>query len=133
MNREWITAVRDKVRDKPRLTPVFQTTLNIPERLHETNPRLFIVYNNISNRFELHSLDQDVSFCADLPYRALDSRTLRWIWQNDIRVHGKELMRRFDEQEAKKEQSEKREFSNWVESVGKETRSLFAKDAWVAT
>lgn len=132
MNREWISEVRHLLRDKPRLTPIFQSTLNIPERLHETNPRLFICYNNVDQRFEVHSLDQEISFCAQLPYKALDARTLRWIWNNDIRVHGKEIMRRLEKNEEDREKSKERDFKNWVESVGKETRTLFAKDSWSA-
>lgn len=132
MDREFIAEVRDKVRSKPRLTPLFTSTQSIPERIHETNPRLFICYNNVDGAFEVHSLDQEVSFCGKLPYKSLDARTLRWIWQNDVRVHGKEIMRRIEKSEVDFKKGKDREFKNWVEDVAKETRKLFAKDAFHA-
>lgn len=132
MDREFITEVQGKVRDKPRLTPLFTSTQAIPERIHETNPRLFLCYNNVDGKFEVHSLDQEVSFCGQLPYKTLDARSLRWIWENDVRVHGKEIMRRIEQSELDYKKRMAKDHKNLVESVAKETRKLFAKDAFNA-
>lgn len=123
-------AIEEKVRYRPRLIPILSHTLNIPERLYDYHPRLFICFNRVEQKYEVHSLDQEDSYSATLPYKDLDARTLRWIYNNDIRVHGKDIFRRIEKSEEQREKSKEREFKNWVEDVASETRSLFAKDAW---
>lgn len=130
MNNQFISEVREKVRHKPRLTPLLTSALSIPERIYEYNPRLFLCYNNVENAFEIHNLDQTISFCAKLPYATLDARTLHYIWQNDIRVHGKAIFKRVEDSEERQRKQKDREFHNWVEDVAKETQSMIAKDAW---
>lgn len=130
MNDTYKSAVRDKIRHKPRLTPVFTSTHDIPEQVYAYRESFFICYNNVEDKFELHNLDQEASYCAALPYKRLDARTMRYIWQNDIRVHGKDLMRQLDKSEDDYKRSQERERKNWIESVAKETQSMFAKDAW---
>lgn len=131
MNPDFITKVRRAVEHRPRLTPVLTSTLNIPDRLHEYSPDLFICHNCVSNRFEIHSLANAVdTMCGELPFKTLDARTLHWVWQNDIRVHGKAIFERLEQSEEQFKAGKDRDFKNWVEAVGKETRSMFAKDAW---
>jgi hypothetical protein len=130
MNETFKAEVRYKIRHKPRLIPVFTSSHSIPERVYEYNPRLFLCYNCVKERFEVHNLDQLESYCADLPYKALDARTVRWIWQNDLRMHGKEIFRQLERHEETMEKRKQREWHNWVEDVAKETRSMFAQDAW---
>lgn len=132
MNADFETNVRRAVASRPRLTPVFGSALHIPERIYEYDPDLFLCHNCVTGRFEIHSLGQQSidTFCAELPFKALDSRTLYWVWENDVRVHGKAIIERIDRSEADFQKSKDREFRNWVEAVGKETQSLFAKDAW---
>lgn len=122
--------VRHKLEGQTHLLPLFGSVYNIPERLFEYNPSLFICFNADTQRYELHSIDQEMSFAAVLPYRDLDARTLRWVWMNDIRVHGTAIFDRIQKNEEKAERQREREFSNWVQSIGRETASLFAKDAW---
>ena len=131
MNSEFIQEVKDRVRHKPRLTPIFTSTHEIPERVFEYSERMFLCYNIHKGRYEVHNLDQEETYCADLPYRSLDARTLRWIWKNDIRVHGMDIFRELDKNEEDMKKSKERDFRNWVESVGSETQSMFAKDAWM--
>lgn len=131
MDERFIYEVRRKVSDKPRLTPIFESTHCIPERLYEYNSNLFICYNNVEETFEIHALDQENSYCATLPYKKLDARTLRWVWRNDVRVHGDNIFRRIEKSEEDYKKRKEREFKNWVEDVASETRSLFAKDAWL--
>lgn len=127
---DYEKAVREKVEYRPRLIPVFTSDQNIPERLREYNESLFMCFNRVEQRFEIHSLDQEDSYCTTTPYKSLDVRTIRWIWQNDIRVHGKEIFRRLEREEEQRENSKKRDYANWVRDVGSETQSMFAKDAW---
>jgi hypothetical protein len=128
MNKE---AILDAVRHRPRLSPIFGSTHNIPERVAEYNPDLFLCHNVVTDRIEVHSLaNSGDTFCANLPYKSLDARTIRWIWENDIRVHGKNIFKRIEASEQAYERMKQREYKNWIEDVGKETQSLFAKDAW---
>lgn len=123
--------VLEKIQYRPRLIPLFNHTLDIPQRLYDYHPSLFLCFNRHSQRYELHSLEQEIdSYCATLPYKDLDARTLRWIWKNDIRVHGTNIFRRIEKSEEGFKKSKDRDFKNWVEDVASETRSMFAKDAW---
>lgn len=123
-------AVREKIEYRPRLIPVFTSDQNIPERLYDYNSRLFICFNRVDQRYEVHNLDQEDSYCATLPYRDLDVRSIRWIWQNDIRVHGKDIFHRIERQEEQREKQKERDYKNWIHDVASETQSMFAKDAW---
>lgn len=129
---DWLyeKEVTEKIEYRPRLLPVFSHTLNIPERLYAYNPRLFLCFNRHEQRFEVHSLDQEDSYCCTVPFRELDARVLQWVWQNDIRMHGKEIFRRMEREEQKREKQKEREMQNWIRDVASETQSLFAKDAW---
>lgn len=129
MNYEFM--VLRALEHRPRLTPIFGSTLNIPDRLREYNADLFLCHNCVTDKFEIHSLaNLGDTFCGELPFRTLDSRTLHWVWENDIRVHGKAIFERIEQSEEQFKENKAREFKRWVEDVGKETRSLFAKDAW---
>lgn len=127
---DYEKAVREKVEYRPRLIPVFTSDQNIPERLREYNENLFMCFNRHEQRFEIHSLEQSDSYCTTIPYKDLDARTIRWVWQNDIRVHGKEIFRRLEREEDQREKAKKRDYSNWVRDVASETQTMFAKDAW---
>jgi hypothetical protein len=119
------------VNDRPHLTPLFTSTLNIPERVHEYSDELFLVYNNESGRFELHSIDESpTTYNATLPYRSLDARTIRYIRKNDIRVHGDAIFKRIDQQEVKVKQAQEKDMARFTQDFAKEFQSEFAKDAW---
>lgn len=123
--------VLEKVQYRPRLIPLFDHVLDIPQRLYDYDPSLFVCFNKHTQRYELHSLDQEGdSFCATLPYKDLDARTLRWVWKNDIRVHGKDIFRRIEKSEEDFKKSKERQQRNWMQDIASETQSLFAKDAW---
>lgn len=123
--------VKMKLIDKPHLVPLFDHVLDIPARLYEYSPDIFVVFNHKTDRFEIHSLDnKGDTYCATLPYKRLDERAVRYVYRNDVRVHGKDIMRRIEKSEEKAEKRQKREWHNWVESVAKETRTAFARGAW---
>lgn len=131
MDYDFERQVLEKIQYRPRLIPMMDHTLNIPQRLYDYHPSLFMCFNTHTQRYELHSLDQEGdSFCATSPYKDLDARTLRWVWKNDIRVHGKDIFLRIEKSQEDYKKRKDREHKNWIEDVGKETQSLFAKDAW---
>lgn len=120
------------LKNQPHLTPIFTSTLNIPERVHEYDRELFIVFNNKNERFEIHSLEGGEStYNATLPYKKLDARTIRYIRQNDIRVHGNKVHKEIDEQEKKIERANERNQQNFVRDFASEFQGEFAKDAWL--
>lgn len=122
--------VQTRLWERPECSPVFTSTLFIPERLREYDPALFLLYNNETERFEVHSLaDKSLLGGTVLPYKRLDNRAIEYVKRHDIRRRGREIFREIEASEEKAERDRKRQFSNWVESVGKETRSLFAKSA----
>lgn len=131
MNYLFEQQALEKVQYRPRLIPLFNHTLNIPQRLYEYDPSLFICFNRQTQRYEVHSLDQEGdSYCATLPYKDLDARTLRWVWKNDIRMHGDAIFKRIEKSEEDFQKSKERERHNWIEDLASDTQSLFAKDAW---
>lgn len=130
MDYRYERQVLEKVEHRPRLIPLFDHTFNIPQRLYEYDTNLFVCFNRHTQRYEIHSLEQEDSYCTTLPYKDLDARALRWVWKNDIRMHGKAIFNRIEKSEEDFKKRKDREFKNWVQDVGSETQSLFAKDAW---
>lgn len=131
MDYQYERRVLETVQNRPRLIPLFDHALEIPQRLYQYDQRLFICFNRHTQRYEVHSLDQEGdSFCVTLPYKDLDARTLRWLWKNDVRMHGKAIFNRIEKSEEDFKKSKDRQFHNWIEDVASDTRSLFAKDAW---
>lgn len=129
---DWLfeREVNEKIQYRPRLIPVFSHTHNIPERLYDYNPRLFLCFNRVSQKYEVHHLDQPDSHCFNVPFDELDARVIRHVWMNDIGVHGKEIFRRVAKSEEEWERRKEREYRNWVRDVAAETKSMFANDAW---
>lgn len=123
--------IRNLIADKKHLTPIFTSTLNIPERVHDYSDELFIAFNHHNDRFELHSIDAGEStYNSTIPYKALDERTIRHLWKTDIRVHGNTIFKHIEQQEEKREEEKKKEEQNFIRDFGREFRSEFAKDAW---
>lgn len=122
--------VQMRLWERPECSPVFTSTLFIPERLREYDPSLFLLYDNKAERFEVHSLnDKRLIGGTVLPYKRLDIRTVEYVKRHDIRRRGLEIFREIEASEQKVERDRKRQFSNWVEAVGKDTRHMFAKSS----
>lgn len=128
---------KNKIRDmlsgrgKEHLTPVFSSTLNVPERVKEYDDTLFLVYNNHNKRFEIHATDSfPTTYNATLPYKSLDARTIRYIKKNDIRLHGDSIHREIEEQEKQAEKERERDAARFRQDFAKEFQGEFAKDAW---
>lgn len=130
MRESYRYSVHLRCLERPELSPVFTSVHEIPERLVEYDPSLFIAYDNKNNRFEVHSLhDRSVIGGTTLPFSTLDARTVTYVKQHDIRRRGREIFREIDENHAKMERARQRKFHNWVEDVASESRSMFAKSS----
>lgn len=125
--------IRVLLADRPHLTPVFQSTTDIPQRVKEYDDELFVVFNNKNARFEVHTKDGGEStYNATIPYRTLDERTMRWLWRNDIRVHGMSIYDRILKSEETAKARKEKESRDHTIDFAKEFQSEFAKDAWIS-
>lgn len=124
--------VRERIETRKHLIPVFSHVYDIPRRVHEYDPSFFVVLNENTQKYEIHSLDYpgDQTHSCTIPFDELDCRTLYHLWENDIRVHGKEIFRRLERQEEEFEKRKQRETQKFNIDFAKEFQSAFAKDAW---
>ena len=61
-------------------TPVTSHVSSIPERLKEADPRLFVMLNVITQKFEIHiSGQRGTTFGCELPYPELDARAIPYV------------------------------------------------------
>lgn len=60
--------------------PVKSDVFNINIRIKQIDSSYFILWNRISQKFEIHSKEQKGgSFCLELPFNCLDARTLEYV------------------------------------------------------
>ncbi len=121
-----------RLRNRPHLHLVEQSVYDIPKRVEEYDKDMFVVFNQIKQKYELHSLQYPGdTFQTTFPFEQLDVRTIHHIWENDISVHGTDIFRRIEKSEEAYKRLKERERKNWIQSVASETKSMFAQDAWV--
>ena len=129
-----VTAVRESVRERPWLRPLFHHVLDIPRRLYLHDPRLFLVFNKCSLTpvpWEVHSLGQsDDTYAMTVRFMRLDERLLRDVRRHDVRARGRAIL---DEMRAAREQAEAKQAKDrrdTIKDLAKETRTLFARNYW---
>lgn len=116
---------------RPFMHLVEDNVLGIPKRIEEYDADMFVVFNSLKQKYELHSIQfSGDTFQLTFPYDELDARALRHVWENDLAVHGKHIFNRIEKDEEKAKKDKDREMKNWIQDVASETRSMFAKDAW---
>lgn len=133
--RNQIQAVLFKDHD---LILIEKDVFNISGRIEEYDKDMFIVFNKRKKAFEIHSLEYAPmiaspkdTFQTTIPYKNLDIRTLQHLYENDIKVHGRKIFERIERQEELSEKRKQRDYKNWLRAVASETKSMFAKDAWL--
>ncbi|MGR6906154.1 hypothetical protein [Lysinibacillus sp. BSL11] len=133
--RNQIQAVLFKNHD---LVLIENDVFNISDRIEEYDKDMFIVFNKRKKAFEVHSLEfapmiasPKDTFQTTIPYEKLDIRTLHHVYDNDIKVHGRKIFERIERQEELIEKRKQRDYKNWLRAVASETKSMFAKDAWL--
>lgn len=111
---------------------------NISSRIEDYDKDMFIVFNKRKKAFEIHSLEYAPmiaspkdTFQTTIPYKELDIRTLHHVYDNDIKVHGRKIFERIERQEEMNEKQKQRDYKNWLRAMASETKSMFAKDAWL--
>lgn len=59
---------------------------NIANRLKKIDKYYYVVYDTISNKFEVHNSSQiGGSYCLTLPYKVLDERTLEFVYKTQVK------------------------------------------------
>jgi len=125
--------VRNKVANRPYLIPIFDHVYDIPRRIKEYDSSFFVVFNKNRQKYEIHSLEYpegDTKSCT-VPHDELDARTLTYLWENDIRVHGTEIFKRIEWEEERYRRRKEYEAKKFTQDFAKEFQSSFAKDAWM--
>lgn len=129
MNEIWSRLTR-----KPWLRPVqadHGDLYDISRRIREIDDTLFIVWNVLRSRYEIHCLEHRPStFAWIVPWPVLDSRTLEKARHNRVgRVSTSDWLREIDDHNDRLERSKDREFENYTQSFAREHRRLFQKAA----
>lgn len=123
--------IKERLRGKPHLKPVYTHVYNIPERLRQNDKNLFVVFNTITQRYEIHSLEnKGNSFSLNVPFRELDARVEEFVKKYDLRRHGRKI---FDEIESKNEeleQANKRDRKTFAQGLADELYKPVKKLAW---
>lgn len=123
--------VLHRLKDRPFSHLVETNVYDIPKRIEEYDADMFVVFNSLKQKYELHSLQYPGdTFQTTFPFNELDARALRHVWENDLSVHGKEIFKRIERDESKAKKDKDRDMKNWIQAVASETKSMFAKDAW---
>lgn len=60
--------------------PVLSNVYDIPERLKEINPNFFVMFNSVTQKYEVHDAAQTMNtFACQLPFDELDARALEYV------------------------------------------------------
>ena len=87
-----------RLRAKSHLEPFYGGIHDIPRRLEEYDPKMFIVRNHIAKTFEVHSLgNRGGTLGFTVPFDELDGRTLEKAYMTDYHKRGRVI---FDEIDA---------------------------------
>jgi len=128
------TEIENRIAGKPYLRPVYTHSLNIPERLRQNDPNLFVVRNLKTNKFEVHSLaNKGSSFSLSVPYKELDARTETYVRKQDLRRHGILVFQEMERKNRELEKQNKRDRRNRAEGIAQEIHKPVRRLAWEVT
>lgn len=131
MNQLKLNEIHDRLQGKPFLFAMENSTHDIPKRLEEIDSDLFICFNKITQRFEVHSLDnRGTTYCFSVPYDELDVRTIEVFRRSNLKTRSvKEIIWEMDrENELRERRNEARRRSE-INAWAREHRSEFKKAA----
>lgn len=136
--------VEGRLLGRPHLIPVFDHPCKIPQRLRELNRAYYVVLNvarviekidglhykdwtpippgvtpRYNGWYEVRKLTAPawMNAALNIPFGALDERTLRYAWENDSEVHGSSLIDRLEEDNRRTQQRHERDGRNMLESI----------------
>mgnify|MGYP001269110300 FL=1 len=124
-------SIRERLRGKPHLIPVFSNVFDIPERLREYGENLFVVFNTKKQYFEIHSLANiGNTFCFTVPLGELDARTLYLVRKNNLKTRGKEIFREIDEYNERLEKANQNRRKDEIRDVAEKVHPAYKKLGW---
>ena len=101
----------------------------ITKRIKEIDDGYFVMFDTKNNRYELHNLYQDNTYCLTYPYADLDSRLIEMILYsnitnidniiNDIDNNNKEIERNTENQIKNQTEYQVREICNFASNSSK--------------
>jgi hypothetical protein len=122
-----LNEIRERLTGKRWLEVMETNVFNIPERVAEYDPNMFVCYNRALGEYEVHSLRNrdDNTHCLSVPWAELDDRTLKLIAARDLnRRYLKDIVREIDERNAKIETDrDARRRDEWGQ-VAKDTANM---------
>lgn len=123
--------VHDRLQGITHLQPVFYSAYDIPRRLREYDPSLFVVWNTSRECYEVHSLAHVGStYAADVPGNCLDARVEEVIRMGDLRIRGNKVLTELFDHNARVRARKEREAKNRREAAIEMLQPAFRKVAW---
>jgi hypothetical protein len=104
-------SIRETLIKKPYLTEVKTNVYKIPERLKDYDDSIYILWNKLRKKYELHSTDNKWggTYCFDIPFNELDDRTIKLVIMGDMAIRPKEWAIEVEEKLEKSDKEEQKE------------------------
>ena len=123
--------VRDRLQGKPYLEPIFSDCHDITRLLSEYDEQLFLVWNVRRQKYEIHSLaNQILTYACDVPNNRLDSRIIAELRRGDLRLRGEEIFNEIDDHNDYIRKSAENRRKDQLVDAAECMQSSFAKLAW---
>lgn len=131
MNLQTNNEIYDRLLRKPYLLVLETSLTQIPERVAEYDPNMFVCFNHLLGEFEVHSLrNKGDTHALSIPYPELDNRTLQLIAMRDQnRRSFKEIMREINLKNEKLVETKKRHRRSDINAIAREVRPVFKRFA----
>jgi hypothetical protein len=120
------------IEKRKHLRPLFTNTNDIPQRIREYDPNMFVVYNTQTGFYEVHSMAHIFdTFATQIPFKVLDIRALWWLKMHSLKDKSiYEYASEIDEKNEKlKRQKAKQARNNTIDYIA-DHKSMIAKAAW---
>jgi hypothetical protein len=104
---------------------------DIARRIKSIEKGYFIVFNKRAKKFEVHSTwNVGNTYCFTVPYSRLDYRTIELCKETNLAIHGDQIEKRIESDNAKLERKMEKEYRAYLDDAGFETadRVAFAVD-----
>lgn len=93
----------------------------IPERLKEIDKSYFVMYDNVSGKFEVHSTENkdNSTYCLTLPFEELDCRTVEYVWETRAE-NAKKLWEEIKRNNEKLEIENAKKYADYINCTSKD-------------
>lgn len=113
--------IRQRLRGKPHLLPLYSNVYHIPERLRSYDDSIFVVFNTKKQRYEVHCLSNyGDTFAFLTPFKELDARTITFYHKTNLRTRGRKIFDEMEEHNEELRRRNERAKSNEQEAIAKD-------------